>query len=400
MPTSILVWNVQSFTLKKIHAMNRPREVQIFGKRKYTFQMSQRRLRYITENIKLKKPDIFVLIEVISGQGKTGSLINSYGALGAQYLLRKFRDIDPNWCLVPPLRMINKIQVEERDGLQQLIKEKQYTESVGIFYRKDKLKFTGPYVWPKTEDPDDQSPLVVAIPNDGKPTGPYPPEWQTCLPTVTDVNACQVEFFNADKTPALFPSTESRNPYLAQFQELTGKGRTLKVVAVHLPPAEANARTAFSRVTSYFTDLPLLNNEMMLMVGDFNLPANAWYYKGLKIAGNKAEDAFTPVFTGTTVPPSTMFKQSGRATPSQYLKNGKILDNILYRYGKNAKDGNVTGQIIDRVANNSLMLNDLTQIQGLSTAIRQKEVFRRFLNFGQLGPAPGTSDHLAVFATL
>lgn len=399
MPTSILVWNVQSFTINKINSMGTPPEVFTVGKKNFSFQMSQRRLKYILKNIKLKDPDIFVLIEVISGQGDTGSLVNSKGAAGCIYLLRYLRAINPGWCLVPPLRMIDKVQVNVKNGLQQLVKDKQYTEGVAVFYRSDKLAFQGPYMWPETDDPDNQSPHVVAIPDEvGASFGPYPPAWRNCLPKGPNYEAAQVEFFDDDGYRVRFPSTESRNPVLVQFQELTNKKRIINVVAVHLPPKEVDARTAFSRVTSYFTDWPLKNNEAMVLVGDFNLAAGKWYYKGLKNAGTNVEDAFTPVFNAATIPNSSMYYSPSQASPSKYLQPGKILDNILYRYGQNATDGIVTGAIIDRVANNSLMLNQLTQIMTLRTEARQNEIFRRYLNFGQLGPAPGTSDHLAIYA--
>jgi hypothetical protein len=400
MPTSILVWNIQGFTQKKILDLTKGSK-DLKKNQEYTdFQYSKRRLNYILQNIKFKKPDIFVVVEIVSGQGEKGSLVNSNGAAGCLNLLDQLRGIDKAWNLVPPLRLIDKVQLDVKDGYANLVKERQYTEGIAVFFKGDKLDFIGPYVWPETMDPDDQHPELRAEP-DGD-SGPYPPAWSKCLP---DKNYCagQFEFFHASDKEAQFPSSEARNPLMVKFQE-TGGGRIFSIVAVHLPPQRTGARTAFSRATGYFSNWPLAANEIMLMVGDFNIPASSWEFRGLadlpiKVKGEPLPDPFKAVFKASTKPDSSMYYTKRFATASKYMQKDKILDNILYRCGANIKIATVKNEIVNRVTGDKPLMNTpLGDILAIKNQDRQNERFRNLYNFAQLGPSPGTSDHLALYA--
>lgn len=397
MPIRLLVWNIQGFSLNKISALKMVKESTKIGNQKYFYEVSQRRLRYILKNIELKNPDIFSVIEVISGQGQFGSLVSSNGALGCQLLLRKLKELDPNWCLIPPIKLVDKVAIEEAvPGYKKLVKDKAYTEGIGVFYRQDKLDFIGPYIWPKTKDPND--PLIMAEPNDGTRTpGPYPKAWKKCLP---DKNyfAGQYEFFDVTGNEIFFPSQESRTPFMVQFNEAGGKKRLITLVSLHLPPHEANARTALAWVADYFRKNATANNELLLIAGDVNMDANYHAFRDDAIIGSHAGDILTPLFDDNSSPRSSLNYTKAWAVASKYLKPLKLIDNVLYRYGgPNAKDGKITAEVIDRVKNTSLLTTPLAQIKKITPKKKQDEVFRNYLNFGQL---TGTSDHLALFVEI
>src|SRR5437868_4166356 len=137
----LLVWNIQFFTLNRIaddsHIVDKKTGATIREPMVSAMQ-SMLNLNLIVDTVRRANPDIFVVIEVLSGQGAIGGLIEGNGSQAVLYLLQRLRKLNPDWCLVPLLRTVN------RDHLA----SKTYTEGVGVFYRSANLDFIGPYIWP------------------------------------------------------------------------------------------------------------------------------------------------------------------------------------------------------------------------------------------------------------
>ena len=395
MGTKLLVWNIQNFTINKISLANANPHVPL----QHPNNINVQKLLYILNNVNLTDPDIFVVIEVISGRGERGSPVNGRGAQGLVTLLGHLRAMSPHWCLVPALKLVNKINVTEIDGdnededdnpLLQLINDGQYTEGIGVFFRQDRVSFQGPYIWPNTPD----SPLKVAVPaGGGAVAGPYLPGWQNCLPA-GNYFAGQYTYFYPNGSPVEFPATTSRNPFLTRFVELGGAHRIINLASVHFPPNLAAAETALARLAGYLFDKVIANNEVQVIAGDYNID----FGQEFCYARSALQDLyrFTPVLR-YGMPPS-MLKRRSIATPTFYQPK-LLLDNVAIRFGAQAVVPGQRWAIMNRIYDPdipTLMENSLAQILALPPN-QQDEVFRRPLNFGRLGPVPGTSDHLAVF---
>jgi hypothetical protein len=93
-----------------------------------------------------------------------------------------------------------------------------------------------------------------------------------------------------------------------------------------------------------------------------------------------------------------MYKRRGNATATDYLKPAG-LDNIAVRYGSLGAVNPTTLQILNRVgpAQNfeGLTFIPLEEILKLPDPA-QTDCFRSPQNYGYLGPAPGTSDHMGL----
>ena len=97
----------------------------------------------------------------------------------------------------------------------------------------------------------------------------------------------------------------------------------------------------------------------------------------------------------------TMYKRRGYATATDYLKP-EGWDNIAVRYGSLAAVNPTTLQIVNRVAPAQNFpgltftpLSEILKLQGNA----QTDCFRSPQNYGFLGPAPGTSDHMGLAFT-
>ncbi len=401
MPTKILVWNIQNFTINKIdpNFVNHIVVPSVHGGFSFqTVQLSTMKLDYILNNVIVTDPDIFSVIEVISGRGPKGSLVSSKGAQGVLALLNSLRKLNTNWCLVPPLKLTDKIQLSEADdGHIELLSDGTYTEAIGVFYRKDRLDFVGPYVWPAAGSND--NPNKIADPRDGTVAGPYPDVWSNCLPP-GNYNAGQYEFYTEDDQELLFPAEGSRRPFLTQFVERGGNQRTISLASVHYPPNQSSAITAWARTIRYFIDdYPLGDKEVVCIAGDFNINYRGEDYVPTDFYSTYYN--FHTLINGKKYFP-TIYQRNANATPWIYVKN-QGLDNATVRYGPQALEFNPTFEFMDRVeAGNhpSLLYNDLNVIRALPTVDEQNELFRQPNNFMKLGPVPGTSDHIGMFYTI
>ncbi|MGO4291854.1 endonuclease/exonuclease/phosphatase family protein [Chitinophaga sp. RAB17] len=392
MSTKLLVWNLQGFTINKMSPQADDWVSLGTGAKRVKYQYSAQKVKYILSNVGKYKPDIFAVIEVISGQGPRGSLINTNGELGCIELLKQLKVKDKNWYLIPPLRLVNKVQVDEKDGYAQLVSEKSYTEGIAIFFRGDKLDFVGPYIWPLT-DPKNINPDTVAQPIG--PAGPYPGDWQKGLPP-NNYFAGQYKFLGKDLKEIQFPSISSRCPFLVQFREQKKQKRLITLITLHFPPNNTSTE-AFAKLTSYIKEYKMAKDEIMLVAGDFNIKKSYLYGQGfVKDAGLVA------MFTDKTSIGTTMNMSAKEATPTLYLKPGELLDNVLFRPGSKELIPLITldAQIADRVDEDSLLTTPMKEIMDIDDEDEQDEVFRHPLNFGYLGPSPGTSDHLALYAEI
>jgi hypothetical protein len=391
MSTKLLVWNLQGFTINKMSPQLNDWVSFGTGPKRARYQYSAQKVKYILSNVRKYDPAIFAVIEVISGQGPRGSLINTNGKLGCFELLKKLKEKDENWCLIPPLRLVNKVQIDEKDGYAELVSEKSYTEGIAIFFLGNRLDFVGPYVWPIT-DKKNINPDTVAQPTG--PAGPYPDEWQAGLPP-KNYFAGQYKFIGKDLKEIQFPSISSRCPFLVQFREQIKQKRLITLITLHFPPNNTSTQ-AFAKLATYIKEYKMAKDEVMLVAGDFNINKSYEYGIG-KDAGLWA------MFTKETFPNgSTMNKSAKVATPISYLKPGEFLDNILFRFGsKELIDRAKLGaQIADRVEIDSLLMTPMNEIMAIDDEDEQDELFTHPLNFGYLGPSPGTSDHLALYAKI
>jgi hypothetical protein len=411
MPTNLLVWNVQFFSSNKISVAqsNWLDLVDTNGNIVDGNFNTLMNLEYITSNVQLADAHIFVLIENLSDQGTMGSLAEGNGAKGSLLLLDRIRGatINRNWMLVPPLKMVNKVQTEtSRAGGYSLVKEGAYTECVSVYYRSDLLNFVGPYVWPQSLNND--SVTKVAQRNTGQTTQAYPDAWNGSYPA-GNFYAGQFEYF-ADPAARtgqyLFPDTGGRRPFFTQFRELTGAARLLSLVSVHFPPKFTPASRAFATTTTYFSPekYQAQADEVVLIAGDFNLnyllnPLDKGYIsQSDALYGQAARKSFTLALNRRNTQLPTMMKQSDDATPPDgYLRPNLGLDNIALRYGGGALNFQTT--VYDRVNRNapSMMFTPMAEIMQLPTQIYRNTVFRLQQNFKYMGPVPGVSDHLPVY---
>lgn len=412
MPTNLLMWNVQFFTVNKISMANSDWLDLVNTNNRVvdgTFNTLMN-LEYITSNLQyvntngLGGAHIFVLIENLSAQGTMGSLAGGNGAIGSRLLLDRIRGAtqNRNWMLVPPLKLVDKVQTEQdEEDLFALVKEGQYTECISVFYRSDLLNFVGPYVWPLAGNNDD--PTKVAQRDTGQARGPYPAVWDGTYPA-GNYFAGQFEYFQNPVTRTgqyLFPDISSRRPFFTQFREIGGAQRLISLVSAHYPPNATAAGSAFSKTLGIFgkngTSYPLQNDEVRLVGGDINLNYIGSQYD--EVYNTAAQNGFRLVLSierGINYP--TIIKRSSYSTLNNYLGQ-KGLDNIALRTGRGLQPFGYFTNVYDRVNRTapSMMFNSVQSIAGLPSPEPQNTVFRLQQNYKYMGPVPGVSDHLPVF---
>lgn len=375
----IMAWNIQFFTERRV---NNP-EGDTTAERLNNMLTAGANRQYITSTVARADPSIFIVIEPLSEAGGNGTLATGGGPQGLLYLLNAFRRYDEAWCMVPPLKTRNR----NPDG-------KTYTETVGVFYRNDRLEFTGPYIWPAAN-----AAAGPSVPP-GAAAANYPDPWDRTVPAGTQV-AAQCEFFNGG-VEVTFPNPENRRPVLTTFVERAAPGRTLKVFSCHTKPG-TDARTATARISDLAEAVPAAN-QVSILIGDFNVDflstntvtqATIMFLQGMQ--------GFRPLINA----PPTLYERVETATPVSYLRN-LCLDNAWVRYGTGAAPAAPLplGYVVNRVIDGTGpapgipwdMLDSLAEIQAIPVATRD-DTFREGVNFGHLGPpAAGTSDHLPIIA--
>lgn len=406
MAIRLMVWNIQFFSLKKIHDIHN----------KETCLQSVIRLGCILSNINQCQPDIFVLIEQLSSRGTVGTLIEGNGKIAALRLLFELRGLQPqkNWYLVPPLKLAPQTPVNElEDGHQDIAGENNYTEAISVFFSGNSLNFIGPYIWPNNNLSDQQK---VAVPNNGfyQPS-PYPGYWYNWFPA-NNCYAGQWEFRNVNNQLINFPNDANRRPFYTKFND--NQGRIINLFSIHTSPSSSREAVAKLCEVEEIKRGPQAN-EVIVVAGDFNLDprgsvniADSQYFSqlnsDLKLQTNFPNQPTMLRQNGrsTTLIPKNRNPGSGYQTEGFYRKN-EILDNILTKYGTNAGAPS-NAQVIDQVygvpfttdmnADPLVFFNQYTESKNQSLTLTSKgaELFHDFLNYGHIGPRSGVSDHMAL----
>lgn len=381
----IMAWNLQFFTERRVNDTTG----NTTAERLNNMLTAGANRQYITSTVARVDPSIFIVIEPGSQAGAVGTLASGGGPQGLLYLLNAFRQYDDAWCMVPPLKTRNR----NEDG-------RTYTETVGVYYRSDRLQFVGPYIWPAAHQAGGPS-----VPP-GPAAATYPAPWDGAVPAGTTA-AAQCQFY-ADGAEITFPNPESRRPVLTTFREIAAPNRIFKVFSCHTKPG-TDARTATIGMMSLAEATPG-PNEVSVFAGDFNVDfMEADLVTFALIQELVTRMHFVPTITlGPAGIVPTMYQRVGDATPLDYLRNLSV-DNIWVQYNANVRPaappgGSVVNRVVDRDAPPPVipwdMLDSLTEIIALPVATRNN-TFREGVNFGHLGPpVDGTSDHLPVFVDL
>jgi len=412
MPSTLLIWNIQNFTSNKIlPGLGAVPVFDIQGRQVKLIDKNQFRLHYI---ISATNPDIIVVIETISGQGVKGSLITGAGSVGALALLEAIRQAqgNQNWMLVPPLKLVDSLQVQEMEDddtgelNSELLKEGAYTEGISVYFNSSKLSFLGPYVWPDSarvpQTYPNGDPRKVAVAQAAFTQG-YPPPWNDTLPPGNH-RAGQYGYFENIQNQwreLLFPGLGSRRPFFTKFQE-AGTNRIISLVSLHFPPNAPAAGQALAALTRYFGLIyQIAQNEVILLAGDYNIDYLVQEGPEYDRLGSIRMDGFEPLLTHETVSTSTIYRTvQAHATATNYLGN-KGLDNVAVRYGsqqaRHPRNLAILNRVIDSPDFKALMLTPLPEILKLKEP-EQTQCFLFPQNYGFLGPIKntGTSDHLAI----
>lgn len=392
----ILVWNIKFFSLNRIKGQPFPDIKTRLDDAARAFAS----LVYIGLTVKAAAADIFVVIEPRASPGDPGTLVDpdSGGPSGLIELLSNLRQLDDNWFLVPPQR-INSTRQDPID------KGSQYTECIGVFWRNNRVNFTGP--WANTA-------LGIGPATTNVPAVPYDDPWKKVVPDKMSA-AGRCLFFEGLKELG-FPDATSRKPFLTTFTEVGGMTRTLWLFSLH---NETHSKSA--RATDALRKLPFAFREkriITLLAGDFNINLSApdTSQATSLCALRDSFGALWPPKMGTIlgegdVYQSTIVMPSSQATPAAYQKP-ESLDFAFLNYAEGAEpELTPSCQVVDRVAGAPYppFLTDM--IVPLASYADMPgngiDVFRRRWNYGHIGTptkledvlspvADGTSDHLPI----
>lgn len=410
MPTRLIIWNINRFSINTINDTRGDTELE----RLASMEQSWQNLFFI-ENI-ARHADIFVVIEVQSTRGVVGSLIGGTGKNGVLSLLTSLRqDLNPNWCLVPPLKLAGLD--EAATGVDA---DNVYTEGIGVFFRSDKLNFTGPYVWPTTGG-------VASPPFKNVTSGPYPKPWANALPA-NNFSAGQPQFFKnpgQQKGQIYFTTAMNRRPFLTSFTEKAIGGRNIVLLTVHPTPG-AGTETAVARISSILEILPRSIPQVVAVVGDFNVdvhkvanPPDVYSFFGKQkkrkdtvLSGSAYQQlknigliqAFDQGSRGTNG--VTFIEPINKATPQAYLTN-LGLDNMFLRYDGKLPPPAVNPRIIDPVTGTDEFASDMLQSldfinnsEAFNDDDARDAAFRKTYNYGHIAHFQGVSDHLPLVADI
>jgi len=315
----ILIWNIQFFTNNRVIGQQGANPAETLANQ----QSAQANLNLITSTVAEADADIFVILETLSSQGNLGTLGTGNGPDGLLTVLAALQQVNAAWRVVPPLRC----------NPREILDGHTYTESVGVFWRSDRLNFTGPWVWPGGNGPSAPNAVPAA----------YPDPWAAACGNVTAAAQC---IFHRDNGEELtFPNPLSRRPYLTTFND---GNRTLKLFSVHTKPG-TDAQTATARMLAIDPAVwTPADNEVSVFAGDFNLNL---------LALTPLEQAALALFTWEDFslrqihqPRPSRYLRRAEAQPNAYHTN-EIFDYAFVRYGQNARPNPVLpGLVVDRVS--------------------------------------------------
>jgi hypothetical protein len=259
--TRILYWNIENFALNKIqNPVTRKRKR---GSSLPESAASAERFTYIAQHITDLDPDIFIIVEVETPYAANrGVLCVGSGAPGLLGMLGYLTGVNAAWSLVPALIAGNK-------------------EAVGVFFRSDRVQFTGPNLWAGGNGPTNAAVVTAAA-------AAYPAAWAAGLPggatnaasafnpgVAQNLCAAAVEF----TTPLVMGvggvavnfGVGVRHPYQTTFWDIA-TNRDINIFTLHAP---ANTPAA----QQFLTDMATADAisaapgaaEVRLILGDFNL---------------------------------------------------------------------------------------------------------------------------------
>ena len=254
----ILIWNIKFFAKNRIVGQTATGGSDQENKlrTKNDAARALQALMYIRTTVWRTDPDVFVVVEPRSSAGTVGTFADpdSAGPAGLVTLLASLRaTLSSHWCLVPPAR-INATRTDPVD------KGSQYTECIGVYWRSDRMTFTGP--WINTKDGPRPSGVGAPI--------PYTGVWANGVPNGTTASGTAL-FARKKEGGGLeligFPEETSRKPFCTTFAEIGGTQRTLELYSVHLDTYDG-ARAVTSLLDIGFTDK---DKKITLIGGDFNI---------------------------------------------------------------------------------------------------------------------------------
>jgi len=412
--TRVLVWNIQFFTQSRImpdwfdDVAGKPPGWDTYAWLQEIQQRTRACRELIEETVTAVDPDIFAVVEARTSQGNVMELADGNGPAGLRTLCQTLRhNLNGNWCLVPPLR------INPRDDLAL----NTYTETVGVFYRADRMQFTGPYVWPGTDAGGTPSPTGPPVPPGTAPyaAARYPDPWYRLLPPGTTAAAC-CRYFKGQQE-VLFTQQLNRRPYCTDFTNLN-TGHPFRLFTVHFRP-DAEARGGLINLVDRNEVPPAWTtpsaNQTIVVAGDFNIDLRHDTVHAINAAAREGYELLRPyvVLVGGHLgfPPSTLLRL-GNATDDSYLKD-ESYDYGLARWGAGVRPNPVpafpglVGDVVRGVQAipnlgyvpvipfNSRMQDSLATIAGTpgGTAARDAR-FRLRANYGRISPpGNGLSDH-------
>lgn len=271
--TRILYWNIEKFAFNKIADPSIKRQ---HGSSLTKAECATDRRDLILDVVDAARPDILVVVEVTQPFATLGALADMAGRDGCNSLLESLRLKSAAWALVPPLQT----------GAH---------EAVGVFFRSDRLCFSGPNVWPGgngTAQPaggvTGTYPLAAAgfLP----PTRTVPAGAQYNAGAPEDRCAALLRYRYAAGTGAVLAGTAmdfgtARAPYCVTFYELGGAQRNLTLFAVHPSPKPLLAHSFMQKLAQAAEIVDGIDaNEVRVVVGDFNI--NLMKKSDLTLNGN------------------------------------------------------------------------------------------------------------------
>ncbi|WP_047432812.1 hypothetical protein [Chryseobacterium indologenes] len=374
MSTKILCWNIERFGSQTL--------LNSYAREPSTLQRYRR--DYILSNCYMLDPDIFIVIEVVTNKGLAGSLI-PYGRsayTGLTMILDRLKRLNTNWCLVPPLRLNENLQD----------KFSSYSESIGVFFRNDRLDFIGPYIWPADHHHEAKTSKREGSVN----RGPYPPGFDDFLPD-RNYFAAKVEFHDKNNQLITFPDAPSRRPYLTRFHERQGEYRNISLFNIHLPVIPDIAETALKRLLKHIDQEPAYNNDIKVIAGDLNIDLAENFGLngqisdlGYKIGINPRSHEKDKI--------KTTFKKRNEAIPlippliSGYTTS--FVDNFIIK-GTLNHNPSILSKTINRVftGTDKRMHDTLEDIMRIGDIHARYEKFRNYENYGHIRH---TSDHMPI----
>lgn len=324
--TRVMVWNIQFFTQTRIMPTwfddnGEPQGWSTYAQLQELQQRTRACRDLIEETVAAVDPDVFAVIEARTSQGNVMELADGGGPDGLRTICQTLRgNLNSNWCLVPPLRL------NPRDDLAL----QTYTETVGVFYRADRMQFTGPYVWPGVD-------ATGAPSRTGPPVPPgtaqyaaarYPEPWHYYVPPGTTAAACCRYFKGTQEV--VFTEDLNRRPYCTDFTNLR-TGHPFRLFTVHFRP-DSQAAACLARLLDGNWVPPVWTtptaNQTIVVAGDFNVDLRGHVGRVIPLLRPY------PVLVGGHLRfpwPSTI-KRLKVATDSAYLK-AETYDYGLARWG-------------------------------------------------------------------